>query len=81
MFENRRTSRPFDFVGPFDVHSYSGDVPLGNNNPTNVWGKIYNTPGNTPLNRALGGLVELTGKYKYDRNPRIRTFFTGGERF
>lgn len=79
MFENRRTSRPFDLIGPFDPHNYTFDVPIGNNNPTNVQARIYDTPGNTPLNKAKGGLFEEPGKYKYSGNPYADTWFTGGE--
>lgn len=69
MFENRRTSRPFDHIGPFDPYSYTHDVPINNNNPTVPFAKIYDTPGNTWLNRAKGGLVELPGKYTWKGDP------------
>lgn len=71
--------RPMDFVGPFKAEDYAGTVPLGNNDPTVPLGKLYGTPGNTPLNRVLGGLVEEPGRYSSNRNPRSNTFFTGGE--
>lgn len=69
MFENRRTSRPFDFVGPINPSDYTDDVPLGNNDATVRYAKIYDTPGNTPLNRVKGNLVELPGKYTWKGDP------------
>lgn len=69
MFENRKTSRAFDHIGPMDPDSYTYNVPIGNNSPTNVRAKIYDTPGNTPLNRAKGGLVELAGRYNWKGDP------------
>lgn len=69
MFENRRGTLPSEITGPFNPYDYTTDVQLGNNNATVVQGKIYNTPGNTWLNRAKGRTVELPGKYSWKGDP------------
>lgn len=74
MYENRRGSLPSDLIGPFDPRSYTSDVPLGNTNPTDVRAMIYNTPGNTWLNKAKGGLSELAGKYNQNTNLFLDTY-------
>lgn len=48
---------------PFDLKDFTKDVSLYNNNPTVVQGKIYDTPGNTPLNKSKGPIRPYMGKY------------------
>lgn len=43
------------------LHSYSGDVPLGNNNPTVVQGVMFGGMPNRSR-KAAGGLREWRGK-------------------
>ena len=46
---------------PLKMRVQSANAPLGGNSPTEVCGKIENTPGNTFYNRAMGGIVKEPG--------------------
>lgn len=50
---------------PMNIFDYTEDAPIGGNNTTSPAAKIYNTPGNTPMNRVKGNLYELPGRYKW----------------
>lgn len=52
-----------DCVPPQPMRMQSANAPLGGNSPTEVLGVIENTPGNTPLNRPMGGTYRLPGRY------------------
>lgn len=49
-----------DVLKEIGLHSYAGDVPLGNNSPTVVQGVMY---GNAYRSVARGPLVPFRGKY------------------
>jgi hypothetical protein len=73
VFENRRFPLPSDIAGPFDIRTYSKDVPLNNNNPTVPKGVMYETIVHTPLYRPMGRITALPGKYTHHRT----SFFNG----
>lgn len=74
MYENRRFELPIG-PKPFDILEYTAQVPLNNNNATVLYGKIYDTPGNTPLNRAEGALREEPGKFYPEGTNQWRRMF------
>jgi len=45
------------------LRKFSGDVPLGNTDPTVVQGKLYGAGGSGMNNRATGGLRQYRGRY------------------
>lgn len=45
------------------------DCTIGGNSPGVVYGLIENTPGNTPMNRAQGGLASEPGSGSYTGQP------------
>ena len=63
--------RTADLSGPrpFDIHDFTEDVLIGGNSATVPQTKIYDTPGNTPMNRAKGNLYELPGRYVWTSEP------------
>lgn len=64
MYENRRWGVPHTRQTR-DIREFAADVPVGNTDPTVVYGKIYDTPTHTWLDRAKGRLEELPGKYTW----------------
>ena len=69
MYENSRFVRPHEIAGPFDPMDYTSDVPLGNNNPTNVKATMVSGMTYTPLNKPRGRIVSLSNRYEYKGNP------------
>lgn len=51
-----------DVLKEIGLHSYAGDVQLGNTGPTVVQGVMYGGMPNEPR-RARGGLRQFPGKY------------------
>ena len=79
MFENRRFPTEFERIGPFDPMDYTAAVPLGNNDATELKGKIYDTQVGTFLYRARGRIVELPGKYRHGNPYSPMTSYPGGD--
>lgn len=65
------SERTADISGPrqISIYQFTDDVPIGGNAATVRTTKIYDTPGNTPMNRAKGGLQELPGRYVWTSEP------------